>query len=61
MRDFALAKGVILEREGVDEGAALTALLHQAVNNGTPPRCRVEEVVVSAGQPPPGPGWGLDE
>ena len=33
---IAMAKGVIMEREGVDEDAAFTALLRLALYNGAP-------------------------
>jgi anti-anti-sigma factor len=58
---IALAKGVIMEREGVDEDAAFTALLHLALYNGAPLRRRAEEMVLSARQPELGPEWGLDD
>jgi ANTAR domain len=58
---IALAKGVIMEREGVDEDAAFTALLRLALYDGTPLRSRAEEMVLSANQPQLWPEWGLDE
>lgn len=58
---IALAKGVIMEREGVDEDAAFTALLRLALYNGAPLRRRAEEMVLSAKQPQLGPEWGLDD
>jgi anti-anti-sigma factor len=57
---IALAKGVIMEREGVDEDAAFTALLRLALYSGTPLRRRAKEIVLSAKQPELGPEWGLD-
>jgi anti-anti-sigma factor len=58
---IALAKGVIMEREGVDEDAAFTALLRLALYSGAPLRRRAEEIVLSAKQPELGPEWGLDD
>jgi hypothetical protein len=61
MRDFALAKGVMVEREGVDEDAASTALLSLVLDNGTPPRRLVEEVTLSTRQPPLRAESGFDD
>jgi hypothetical protein len=61
IRDFASIKGGIIEREGVDEDAAVTALLRVALDSGTPLRCRVEGIVLSAKQPPRRPVWGRDD
>jgi anti-anti-sigma factor len=58
---IALAKGVIMEREGVDEDAAFTALLRLALYSGAPLRRRAEEMVLSSRQPELGPEWGLDD
>jgi hypothetical protein len=52
---IALAKGVIMERGGIDENAAFSALLRLALYNGTPLRRRAEEMVLSAKQPELGP------
>jgi hypothetical protein len=41
---ISLAKGVIMEGEGVDENAAFTALLRLALSHGIPPR-RAEAMV----------------
>jgi anti-anti-sigma factor len=58
---IALAKGVIMEREGVDEDTAFTALLRLALYNGAPMRRRAEEMVHSAKGPVLGPELGLDD
>jgi anti-anti-sigma factor len=55
---IALAKGVIMEREGIEEDAAFTALLRLALYNGTPLRRRAEETVLSARQAELGPEVG---
>jgi transcriptional regulator with GAF, ATPase, and Fis domain len=57
---IALAKGVIMEREGVDEDVAFTDLLRLALHNGAPLRRRAEEIVLSAKRPELGLEWGLD-
>jgi anti-anti-sigma regulatory factor len=58
---IALAEGIIMERDGIDEEAAYSALLRLALYNGLPLRERAEAVVLSAIQPPLSPKWGLDE
>lgn len=57
---ISLAKGVIMEREGIDHDAAFAALLRLALYSGTPLRRRAEEMVLSAKRPELGPEWGLD-
>ena len=58
---IALAKGVIMEREGIDEDAAFTDLVRLALCNRAPLRRRAEEIVLSAKRPELGPEWGLDD
>jgi AmiR/NasT family two-component response regulator len=58
---IALAEGIIMEREGIDEEAAYSALLRLALYNGLPLRERAQAMVLSAKQPELGPEWGLDE
>jgi anti-anti-sigma factor len=45
---ISLAKGVIMEREGLGEDSAFSALLRLAAYRGTPLRQRAEEMVLSA-------------
>jgi hypothetical protein len=45
---ISLAKGVIMEREGLGEDSAFSALLRLAAYKGTPLRQRAEEMVLSA-------------
>jgi hypothetical protein len=47
-----------MEREGIEEDAAFTALLRLALYNGTPLRRRAEETVLSARQAELGPEVG---
>jgi ANTAR domain/GAF domain len=58
---ITLAKGIIMEREGIDEDAAFTALLRLALYAGAPLRRRAEEMVLSTKQPELGLRWGLDD
>jgi anti-anti-sigma regulatory factor len=58
---ITLAKGVIMEREGIDEEGAFSALLRLALYQGLPLRERAEAMVLSAKQPELGPEWGLDD
>jgi hypothetical protein len=58
---ITLAKGVIMEREGLDEEGAFSALLRLALYQGRPLRERAEAMVLSAKQPDLGPEWGLDD
>jgi anti-anti-sigma factor len=58
---IALAEGIIMEREGIDEEAAYSALLRLALDNGLPLRERAQAMVLSAKQPQLGSEWGLDE
>jgi anti-anti-sigma regulatory factor/GAF domain-containing protein len=58
---ITLAEGIIMEREGIDENDALSALLRLALNQGIPLRERAEAMVRSAKQPELGPEWGLDD
>jgi transcriptional regulator with GAF, ATPase, and Fis domain len=57
---ISLAKGVIMEREGIDEDKAFTALLRLSLYNGVTLRERAEQMVLSARRPELGPEWGLD-
>jgi hypothetical protein len=63
----SLAKGVIMEREGVDEDGAFSALLRLSLHQGSPLRGWAEAIVRSAGQrelgpePPLGPKSGHDD
>jgi ANTAR domain/GAF domain len=52
---IALAKGVIMEREGVDEDGAFSALLRLSLYQGVPLRERAEAMVRSARQQELGP------
>jgi len=52
---IALAKGVIMEREGVDEDGAFSALLRLSLYQGVPLRQRAEAMVRSARQQELGP------
>jgi anti-anti-sigma regulatory factor len=54
-----LATGVLMEREGVDEDAAFTALLRLSLHDGEPLRHRAETVVISSR--PPELGAAFDE
>jgi anti-anti-sigma factor len=55
---IAQAEGVIMERRGVDEDSAYTALLHFSVNSRRPLKAQAEDVVASARQRGPGRGPG---
>jgi hypothetical protein len=57
---ITLAKGIIMEREGVDEKGAFSALLRLALAQGLPLRERAEAIVLSAERPELGPERGLD-
>jgi len=57
---IALAKGVIMEREGMDEEQAFAALLRLSLYNGVALRRRAEEIVLSARRPALGPDGGFD-
>jgi hypothetical protein len=57
---ISLAKGVIMEREGMDEERAFAALLRLSLYNGVALRRRAEEMVLSARQPALGPDGGFD-
>jgi hypothetical protein len=48
---ITLAKGVIMEREGIDEEEAFTALLRLSLSHGETVRGRAEDVVRSAHRP----------
>jgi len=52
---ISLAKGVIMEREGVDEDGAFSALLRLSLHHGAPLRGRAEAIVRSARQRELGP------
>lgn len=58
---ISLAEGVIMEREGIDEEDAFSALLRLALSEGVPLRERAEAMVLSAKQPELGPEWELDD
>jgi len=57
---ISLAKGVIMEREGMDEEQAFEALLRLSLYNGVALRRRAEEMVLSARRPELGPEGGFD-
>jgi anti-anti-sigma regulatory factor len=57
---ITLAKGIIMEREGVEEKGAFSALLRLALAQGLPLRERAEAIVLSAERPELGPERGLD-
>jgi anti-anti-sigma regulatory factor len=57
---ITLAKGIIMEREGIGEEGAFQSLLRLALAQGLPLRERAETMVVSARQLELGPEWGLD-
>jgi AmiR/NasT family two-component response regulator len=56
---ITLATGVLMEREGIDEDAAFTALLNLSLHDGEPLRHRAETVVFSSR--PPELGAAFDE
>jgi GAF domain-containing protein len=58
---ISLAEGIIMEREGIDEEGAFSALLRLALNQGVPLRERAEALLLSARLPELGPEWGLDD
>ena len=58
---ISLAEGIIMEREGVDEESAFTALLRLTLSQGVPLRERAEAIVRSVNQPELGPEWGRDD
>jgi anti-anti-sigma regulatory factor len=58
---ITLAKGIIMEREGIDEESAFSTLLRLTLSHGVPLRERAEAMVLSAKQPELGPEWGFDE
>jgi GAF domain-containing protein len=58
---ISLAEGIIMEREGIDEREAFSALLRLALDQGVPLREEAEAMVRSAKQPELGSEWGLDE
>jgi anti-anti-sigma regulatory factor len=58
---ITLAKGIIMEREGIGEESAFQSLLRLALAQGLPLRERAETMVVSANQPELGPEWALDD
>jgi anti-anti-sigma factor len=53
---ISLAEGIIMEREGIDEEGAFSALLRLALYRGVPLRERAEAMVLSAKQQELGPG-----
>jgi anti-anti-sigma factor len=57
---IAQAQGIIMEREGVDEGVAFKALLRLSLYHGVPLGNQAETLVLSARQPTLGPQWGPD-
>jgi anti-anti-sigma regulatory factor len=58
---ITLAKGIIMEREGINEKGALSALLRLALAQGLPLRERAEAMVLSADRPELGPERELDD
>jgi AmiR/NasT family two-component response regulator len=56
---ISLAKGVIMEREGMDEEQAFAALLRLSLYNGDTLRRRAEEMLLSARRPQLGPEGGV--
>jgi GAF domain-containing protein len=58
---ISLAEGILMEREGIDEEGAFSALLRLALDQGVPLRERAEAMVLSAKHPVLGPEWGLDD
>jgi len=58
---ISLAEGIIMEREGIDEEGAFSALLRLALYHGVALRERAEAMVLSSLQPELGPEWGLDD
>jgi anti-anti-sigma factor len=58
---ITLAKGIIMEREGLGEDGAFAALLRLALSRGASLRGRAEILVLSAKRPELGPEWGLDD
>jgi anti-anti-sigma factor len=57
---ISLAEGIIMEREGVSEEDAFSALLGLALDQGLPLRERAEAMVLSVKSPELGPERGLD-
>ena len=57
---ITLAKGVIMERDGLGEDDAFAALLRLALYQGVPLRARAEALLLSTKRPELGPEWGLD-
>jgi hypothetical protein len=55
---IALAKGIIMGRQGIDEEGAQSALLALALAEGVPLRARAQAMVRSATAPAPGPRGG---
>jgi anti-anti-sigma regulatory factor len=58
---ISLAEGIIMERQGIDEEGAFSALLRLALYQGVPLRERAEAIVLSAKHPKLGSEWGLDD
>jgi AmiR/NasT family two-component response regulator len=58
---IALARGIIMEREGVDEDGAFEALLRLSLYSGVSLRARAEAMVLSARQPEVRTGAGHGE
>jgi anti-anti-sigma factor len=52
---LSLAKGIIMERQGVDEEAAFSALLRRSLRQETTLRTLAEAIVLSARRPDQGP------
>jgi anti-anti-sigma factor len=57
---IALAQGVIMEQEGVDQTSAFEALLRLSLHSGMPLRSQAETVVLAARHPTLGLERGLD-
>jgi hypothetical protein len=60
-RIITLATGVIMEREGIDEDNAFTALLRLSLYHGETLRDRAETMVLSARQPESGDPSGSND
>ena len=56
-----MAKGIVMEREGVSEDDAFTALRVLSLDGGLPLLNEAEAVILSARQPEPGLQRGLDD